>query len=90
MIAAIRKASYLSNKTKEMAVKDGAIAFFSMNPLGKDGTVFVTGGGSYKPKDPENLLDIALAAEDYLTLCRLAKAGIPVKLDGCENEILFR
>ncbi len=81
MIAAMRKASYLSNKTKEMAVKDGAIAFFSMNPLGKDGTVFVTGGGSYKPKDPENLLDIALAAEDYLTLCRLAKAGIPVKLD---------
>lgn len=81
MIAAMRKASYLSNKTKEMAVKDGAIAFFSMNPIGKDGTLFVTGGGSYKPKDPENLLDIALAAEDYLTLCRLAKAGIPVKLD---------
>ncbi len=81
MIAAMRRTTYLSNKTKEMALKDGAIAFFSMNPIGKDGTLFVTGGGSYKPKDPENLLDIALGAEDYLNLCRLAKAGIPVKLD---------
>src|SRR5690606_29766374 len=55
MIAAMRRANYLSNKTKEMALKDGAVAFFSMNPLGKDGTVFVTGGGSYKVTDPENL-----------------------------------
>jgi carboxypeptidase Q len=80
-IAAMRKITYFSNKTKEMAQKDGAIAFFSMNTLGKDGTLFVTGGGSYKLNDQENLLDIALAAEDYLNLCRLAKAGIPIKLD---------
>ncbi|NBA85556.1 M20/M25/M40 family metallo-hydrolase [Emticicia sp. CRIBPO] len=81
MIAQMRRTTYLSNKTKEMARKDGAVAFLSMNPIGKDGTLFVTGGGSYKAGDPENMLDLTLAAEDYLSLCRLAKAGIPVKLE---------
>ena len=81
MIAAMRKTTYLSNKTKEMAKKDGAIAFLTMNPTGKDGTLFVTGGGSFKATDPENMLDLMLSTEDYLTLCRLTKAGIPVKME---------
>lgn len=81
MMAAIRRSTLLSTKTKEMAKKEGALALLSMSNRGKDGTLFVSGGGSYKASDPENLLDIMLAAEDYLSLCRLAKAGIPVKMD---------
>jgi hypothetical protein len=81
MMAAMRRSTLLSTKTKEMAKKEGALALLSMSNRGKDGTLFVSGGGSYKASDPENLLDIMLAAEDYLSLCRLAKAGIPVKME---------
>lgn len=81
MIANMRRASYVSNKTKEMARAEGAVAFFSINARGKDGTIFVTGGGSYKATDPENMLDMVIGTEDYLTLTRIAKAGIPIKLE---------
>lgn len=81
MMAAMRRSTLLSTKTKEMAKKEGALALLSMSNRGKDGTLFVSGGGSYKASDPENLLDIMLAAEDYLSLCRLAKSGIPVKME---------
>lgn len=81
MMQAMRRTNMLSTKTKEMAKKEGALALLSMSARGKDGTLFVSGGGSYKATDPENLLDIMLAAEDYLSLCRLTKAGIPVKLE---------
>lgn len=81
MIANMRKLSYVSNKTKEMAKAEGAVAFFSIGMKGKDGTVFVTGGGSYKAGDPENMLDLVIGTEDYLTISRLVKAGVPVKLE---------
>jgi carboxypeptidase Q len=60
MIANMRRLSYVSNKTKEMAKAEGAVAFFSIGSKGKDGTVFVTGGGSYKMSDPENMLDMVI------------------------------
>jgi carboxypeptidase Q len=81
MMQAMRRTNMLSTKTKDMAKKEGALALLSMSARGKDGTLFVSGGGSYKATDPEGLLDIMLAAEDYLSLCRLTKAGIPVKLE---------
>jgi hypothetical protein len=81
MMAAMRRSTLLSTKTKEMAKKEGAIGLLSMSNRGKDGTLFVSGGGSYKASDPENLLDIMIAAEDYLSLCRLAKAGIQIKME---------
>ncbi|UTA66342.1 M20/M25/M40 family metallo-hydrolase [Emticicia sp. 21SJ11W-3] len=81
MMAAMRRSTLLSTKTKDMAKKEGALALLSMSTRGKDGTLFVQGGGPYKATDPENLLDIMLSAEDYLSLCRLAKAGIPVQLE---------
>ncbi|MCD8540921.1 MAG: M28 family peptidase [Leadbetterella sp.] len=81
MIANMRRASYVSNKTKEMARAEGAITFISINARGKDGTLFVQGGGSFKASDPENMLDMVMSTEDYLTIVRLAKAGIPVKLE---------
>ncbi len=65
---------------KEMAEKEGAVAILSVS-RGQDGTVFVQGGGGYAANAPENFLDIVLAMEDYLSLQRIAKAGIPVKLD---------
>lgn len=69
------------NKLKEFARKEGAIAIFSTSPRGRDGTLFVSGGGLYTPNSPENFLDIMVAVEDYMSLYRMAAAKIPVKLD---------
>lgn len=68
-------------RIKELAKKEGAIAILSGSARGHDGTIFVQGGGAYTVQSPENFLDIVLAFEDYMTIYRLAKAGIAVKLD---------
>jgi len=70
-----------TTRLKEMADKEGAVAMLSFTSRGHDGTLFVQGGGAYTMSSPENFLDITVAMEDYMSLCRLAKAGIPVKLD---------
>jgi Zn-dependent M28 family amino/carboxypeptidase len=67
---------------KEMARSEGAIAILSSGgPRSHDGTVFAKGGGSYKAKDPENFPDWVLGVEDYNSLLRLAKSGVPVQLE---------
>lgn len=76
-----RGAATMANWLKELATKEGAVALLSMNPRGQDGTLFVQGGGAYGANDPENILDIAIAMEDYMSLVRLANSGYPLKLD---------
>ena len=71
----------LQNTLKELAQQEGAVAILTTSPRNHDGTVFVQGGGSYKATDPANFLTLGMAYEDYMTLLRLAKAGMPVKLD---------
>ena len=71
----------LINKIKEMGMKEGAVAILSMSNRGHDGTLFVQGGGTYTKGAPENFLDLMVTMEDYMSIVRLAKAGIPVKLD---------
>lgn len=66
---------------KEMAQAEGAVAILSVGNKNHDGTLFTQGGGSYKPEDPANFPDIMLGIEDYGTIVRLLKAGIPVNLD---------
>lgn len=67
---------------KEMAKAEGAIAMFSNGGVrSHDGTIFAQGGGAYKATDPENFPDIVLGIEDFNTILRLAKAGVPVKMD---------
>jgi carboxypeptidase Q len=74
-------ANSLANKIKELAEKEGAVAVLSMSPRGHDGTLFVQGGGAYTTGSADNFLDIMVTMEDYMTICRLVKSGIPVKLD---------
>jgi hypothetical protein len=69
------------NQLRNMAQAEGAIAILSTSPRGRDGTLFVQGGGAYQPNSPENFLDIMLAYEDYMMLQRLAQHNIPVKLE---------
>lgn len=84
-----REQSLLDNRTqlsmlstlKSMAVDEGAIAIFTTSPRNHDGTIFVQQAGPYKTTDPANFLDIALQWEDYMTIVRLIKNKIPVKMD---------
>ena len=76
-----RQGSSVVNKLKELANSEGAIAILSMSTRGHDGTLFVQGGGAYTTGAPDNFLDIMITMEDYLSMCRLAKAGIPVKME---------
>ena len=71
----------MNNKLKELANAEGALAILSMSTRGHDGTLFVQGGGSYAVDAPDNLLDIMITFEDYMTICRLVKSGIAVKLE---------
>ncbi|PWT99556.1 MAG: peptidase M28 [Bacteroidetes bacterium] len=66
---------------KEMAQKEGSFAILSTSPRGHDGTLFVQGGGSYAVTAPENFTDLVIAYEDYMSIVRLLRAGIPVKAD---------
>ena len=69
------------NTLKSLAVSEGAIAILSTNPRNHDGTIFVQQAGPYKLTDPANFLDIALQWEDYMTIVRILKNNIPVKMD---------
>ena len=76
-----RGAMAMLNTLKAMALQEGAVAILSESPRGHDGTIFVQGGGSYQASAPANFLDIVLALEDYMTIVRMLKAGMPVTLD---------
>lgn len=70
-----------TNTLRTLAKEEGAVAILSSSTRNHDGTLFVQGGGSYKPEDPENLLDVAIALEDFNPIVRMLQKGIPVKVD---------
>ncbi|MEO8768793.1 MAG: M20/M25/M40 family metallo-hydrolase [Ferruginibacter sp.] len=76
-----RTQQILLSTLKSLASAEGAVAIFSTNPRNHDGTIFVQQAGPYKTTDPANFLDIALQWEDYMSMVRLLKNNIPVKMD---------
>ncbi len=76
-----RNALQLPAIIKGMAKAEGAIAILSTSNRNHDGTIFVQGGGGFKATDPENFLDLSVSYDDYMTMLRLAKSGIPVKME---------
>lgn len=78
------QAPSIATRLREMAEKEGAVAILSYSTRGHDGTLFVQGPSvrnAYDPKTPESICDIMMTMEDYQTFSRLAKAGVPVKMD---------
>jgi carboxypeptidase Q len=71
----------LFNALKSLAASEGAIAVFTTSLRNHDGTIFVQQAGPYKVTDPANFLDIALQWEDFMTIVRLLKNNVPVKMD---------
>lgn len=66
---------------KAFAMADGALAMLTTSLRNHDGTIFVQQAGPNKVTDPPNFLDIAIGWEDYMTMVRLLRNKIPVKLD---------
>ena len=71
----------LLNILKNMAKEEGAVAVLSSSTRNHDGTIFAQGGGTYKANEPDNFLDLVLGVEDYNTLLRISKSGVPVAVD---------
>jgi Zn-dependent M28 family amino/carboxypeptidase len=66
---------------RSLAISEGAVAILSTGPRNHDGTIFVQQAGPYKLADPANFLDVALGWEDYMTMVRILKNNMPVKMD---------
>ena len=69
------------NILRNFARKEGAAGMLSATTRGRDGTLFVSGGGPYAATAPENPLDLTIAYEDYMMIYRLLSNNIPVKLE---------
>ncbi len=70
-----------TTRVRNLAMEEGAVGLLSASTRGRDGTLFVSGGGSYAANAPENMLDIMIAYEDYMTMQRLLANKIPVKAE---------
>ncbi|HEX2609186.1 MAG TPA: M20/M25/M40 family metallo-hydrolase [Flavisolibacter sp.] len=62
-------------------IQEKPALILGMNARGKEGTVFVQGGGQYTKDAPETPASVMLSSDDYLRLQRLADAGIPLELE---------
>ena len=71
----------MATRVRNMAIDEGAVGLLSASPRGRDGTLFVSGGGAYAANAPENPLDLMIAYEDYMTMQRLLTNKIPVKVE---------
>lgn len=71
----------VQRKMTEFFAKEKPALILSMNASGNDGTVFVSGGGSYAKDAVEPPASVMLSSDDYLRLQRLVDAGINVKLE---------
>lgn len=71
----------MAARIRDMAKEEGAIGLLSASTRGRDGTLFVQGGGAFAPNAPENMLDVMIAYEDYMSMQRLLANNIPVKAE---------
>ena len=71
----------ITTRVRNLAMEEGAVGLMSASTRGRDGTLFVQGGGAYAGNSPENILDIMLAYEDYMTMQRLLANNVPVKVE---------
>jgi hypothetical protein len=70
----------LRAKMDAMIKEEGAAAILTPS-RGKDGTLVVGSSGSMKVGDPEGIPRIVVAREHYNRLVRIAKSGVPIKME---------
>ncbi len=73
----------MAAKLKAAAEQAGAVALLTMS-MGHDGTIFAQGPssrGAQHKDSADAFTELVVSMEDYLSFCRLAKAGVPVNLE---------
>jgi len=65
----------------QFLIKEKPALILSMNASGTDGTIFVSGGGSYAKDGIESPASVLLSGDDFLRLQRLLVAGNKVQLE---------
>ena len=83
MMQTMRTRSVFNQKMRKMAKQEGAVGILNSTQTSKDGTLFVSGdyANAALGAVPDDLADLSISAEDYMMLCRLMKANVPVKLE---------
>lgn len=83
LIQAMRTRNAFNQKMRKVAKQGGALAILNTSQLSKDGTLFVSGDFANADKGVahDDLADLTISVEDYLSLSRMAKAGVPIKLE---------
>ncbi|WP_234735249.1 M20/M25/M40 family metallo-hydrolase [Tellurirhabdus bombi] len=82
MIQSMRARNAFNQKMRKVAKQEGAVAILTTTQNSVDGTLFVSGDyANASGNNNDNLADINIAVEDYLSLCRLMKAKVPVRLE---------
>ncbi|MGM9510666.1 M20/M25/M40 family metallo-hydrolase [Larkinella sp. GY13] len=83
LIAAMRTRNAFNQKMRKLAKQGGALAILNTSQLSKDGTLFVSGDFANAATGiaHDELADLTISVEDYLSLSRMAKAGVPIKLE---------
>jgi len=71
----------MQRRMNELINKEKPALILSMNANGNDGTIFVSGGGSYAKDSEEAPPNLMLSSDDYLRIQRLIEAGVPVKIE---------
>ncbi len=79
--AAMLNRQAVQRKMTDFFNKEEPALILSMNAGGNDGTVFVSGGGSYNKDATVGPASVMLSSDDYLRLQRLVDAGIKVELE---------
>jgi hypothetical protein len=83
MMQTMRTRNVFNQKMRKMAKQEGAVGILNSSQTSKDGTLFVSGdyANAALGAVPDDLADLSISVEDYMTLCRLMKANVPVKLE---------
>jgi hypothetical protein len=71
----------VQRRMNELINKEKPALILSMNARGNDGTVFVSGGGSYAKDAEVAPAGIMLSSDDYLRIQRLIEAGVSVSIE---------
>jgi len=87
--AAMMNRFAVQRRMNDFLAKEKPALILSMNANGNDGTIFVSGGGSYAKDGAESPANLMLSSDDYLRLQRLVEAGIPVEIEADVKNRFF-
>jgi carboxypeptidase Q len=79
--AAMQNRQAVQRKMTEFFNNEEPGLILSMNANGNDGTVFVSGGGSYAKDAVTGPASVMLSSDDYLRLQRLVESGVKVNIE---------